>query len=79
MDAALAADAVSAASSLPLYVNHGAYNPHTMANFLPDLMNTLAVATLGLMGAYVTKVPRRVHTHAHTSILASTPPSVPRA
>ena len=31
-------------------------NPHTLTNLVPDLFNTVMVATLGLMGAYVTQV-----------------------
>jgi hypothetical protein len=52
LDASLAAVATGSAE-LPSYV----YNdPHTLANIVPDMFNSAAVAALGLMGAYVTRV-----------------------
>ena len=54
VDVSLAGEAISGSSSLlPSYVP---YNPHTMDNLLPDLVNTAVCAGLGLMGAYVTRV-----------------------
>lgn len=57
VEPALVADAASqAAAAFPAYQE---VNVHTMANLVPDMINTVAVAGLGLAGAYVTRVRRR--------------------
>ena len=52
IDLSLGADAIAAGTNMPTYVPDG---PHTLANLGEDLMNTIMVASLGLVGAYVTQ------------------------
>ena len=58
VDPALVAE--SSTALLPALVGAPAaidphYDPHTMANLVPDLFNTCLLATVGLLGAYVTQ------------------------
>ena len=58
VDPALVAE--SSSTILPALIGAPAaidphYDPHTLSNLVPDIFNTCLLATVGLMGAYVTQ------------------------